>query len=414
MVRFAPLFYLLGSGIVLDLTSSRHVDTRSACSSNYENAEDAICIPHDPVGNSLLQNGRTYHEKLMPPADGLHGSTQIASPVSGYLAGSSPQEATGAPPSMPNGGWTPVDYGELVSAHTSNGKDMVVWASNCMISDSIRNSGVWEPSKSSFLGELLDVVQRAQTQPRFLDVGANIGYFSVLAASHNATVTAIEAMEPNAYALSQSIQMNTPALNIQVVHQAVNDKPDGRACIEPTNLDVNRGNGRIGSRSGQNSDPCANCRYCPSYTTLDTLVATAWGKEHMAATSVLKVDIEGHETRMLLGGATFLSDPGTKPCVILAEHIRGNSGDLGDTRICEELDRLDYTIAHETAHVADVGSSKRVECPHRAEDPRGCSPNPTMNFVAFWRSPVEMRGECRAILEAFGVQQGAPRATCAD
>jgi len=49
----------------------------------------------------------------------------------------------------------------------------------------------------AILLDLANVAKAANRRPIFMDIGANIGYFSALAAAHNAHVYAFEPMEKN-------------------------------------------------------------------------------------------------------------------------------------------------------------------------------------------------------------------------
>lgn len=84
------------------------------------------------------------------------------------------------------------------------------------ISNYIRSYKCWEPLTTELLNELL-VVHAPQFQNHvFLDIGANIGYFSLLVAAHNIMpVIAIEPVHENLQVLYLSLQSN------QFVHPVV-------------------------------------------------------------------------------------------------------------------------------------------------------------------------------------------------
>lgn len=81
--------------------------------------------------------------------------------------------------------------------------------------------GVWEPNLTQFVRQRM----AATPQRTFVDIGANIGYFSTLVAkSHpNAKVVAIEAYPPTVEKLRRHISRNGLS-NVRVVPSAVSDQ----------------------------------------------------------------------------------------------------------------------------------------------------------------------------------------------
>src|SRR4051794_5764752 len=111
-----------------------------------------------------------------------------------------------------------LEGGEFECLHTDVG---VLWmpAQDEVMRPYIRRTGTWEPTE----GELL----RSLIRPgcRFLDVGANVGYFSLLAASAAPDVV-IDAVEPH--------PLTTKALRFNLWTNAV------RATVWPLALDTGR------------------------------------------------------------------------------------------------------------------------------------------------------------------------------
>lgn len=76
--------------------------------------------------------------------------------------------------------------------------------------------GTWEPDISAAIEKYLD-------RGLFVDVGANIGYYTLFAASRKLDVVAIEAAPATFQKLSNNVRRNG-AENVRLVQKAVSDK----------------------------------------------------------------------------------------------------------------------------------------------------------------------------------------------
>jgi len=113
---------------------------------------------------------------------------------------------------------------------------------NDSLSDRIVATGRWEGALGSCFCETLGVAMQANTMT-FLDVGANIGYFTLWAAALGHKVIAVEPMKKNIAQLRASVCLNGPAFasNIQLYHTAVSAKPrDEGGCVVMTELGGDR------------------------------------------------------------------------------------------------------------------------------------------------------------------------------
>ena len=141
--------------------------------------------------------------------------------------------------------------------------------------------GIWEPEATAFL------IERLQPGDCFIDVGANIGYFSLLAAKYvgrSGRVVAIEA-SPTVFAeLRANLQINRR--NIRAVPVAASDHP---------------GQLRIGSAEPGN---------CGASTTIDPVdgvdvsaepLATILTPSELKTARLIKIDVEGAEAAVLEG-----------------------------------------------------------------------------------------------------------------
>lgn len=154
----------------------------------------------------------------------------------------------------------------------------------------------WEPANTAFFLKILmpgDVV---------IDGGANIGYFSFLAAvSCNARAIAIEPMTRNRASIERSIEKNSGA--VLLVPKALGERKEE---VSLTYRYLNSGSGTIYGDFGA-TDP-VDAAYIFSETvettTLDDLVA-----EHaLTQVSVVKLDIQGGEIAALKGATRILKE----------------------------------------------------------------------------------------------------------
>jgi FkbM family methyltransferase len=147
--------------------------------------------------------------------------------------------------------------------------------------------GVWEPELTRF------VASRLLPGRVFIDVGANIGYFTLLASTrvgNSGSVVAIEASPTIFDQLKRHLALNAAA-NVRAVNVGVSDR-DGRARLYLGPKD-NRGGTTLFQRSTAGSE-------------LEVEVATApLGKilttEEWSRARILKIDVEGAEALVAEG-----------------------------------------------------------------------------------------------------------------
>lgn len=141
-----------------------------------------------------------------------------------------------------------------------------------------------------------------------LDVGANIGAFTLLAAKRGAQVFAVEADPMNAQILEKHVAMNRFSDQVKILEMAATDKPRSLTIYRnPKNI----GNSNIFS---------GECPVSVEGATIDSL--------NLPPIDVCKMDIEGAEFPALLGMTeTLRRSPGMK---LLIEYFaeRQISGEL--------------------------------------------------------------------------------------
>ena len=180
-----------------------------------------------------------------------------------------------------------------------------LWLSSAdhVIRDHLRSAGCWEPDEGRLLRRLLF------PGARFLDVGANVGYFSLLAARAHPGIT-IDAVEP----YPTTVEM----LRFNLWANGVGAK------VWPVALDVTRRSLSIAAAANNVGD----ARVAEVSTTgdagqgalVDIVVPAVPGDELFAGRGfdVVKLDVQGWELEVLTGMAgTLAASPG---CKIVAEY----------------------------------------------------------------------------------------------
>ena len=151
--------------------------------------------------------------------------------------------------------------------------------------------GIWEPNVHAFL--------RARLQPgdTFIDVGANIGYFTLLAAKlvgPQGRVVAIDASTLAFEQLKANVARNRMESVVRCVHAAASDS-EGIATLYAGQED-NIGTASIIREAGKTSE---KVRSLP----LEALLLPA----EICAARVIKIDVEGAERLVLKGMESVLS-----------------------------------------------------------------------------------------------------------
>ncbi|MGX1484557.1 FkbM family methyltransferase [Streptomyces griseus] len=153
--------------------------------------------------------------------------------------------------------------------------------------------GVWEPPLTKWLQRTL------QPGDTFVDVGANIGYYSVLASrlvGISGNVVAIEASPDFHTLLSANVALNQ-AGNVRTVSEAVSDRTEMLHFILASS--ANMGANSIVPYAGE-----AESHVDVPARPLPDILSPA----ELAAARVIKVDVEGTESAVVGGGSCQLSD----------------------------------------------------------------------------------------------------------
>lgn len=166
--------------------------------------------------------------------------------------------------------------------------------------------GVWEPHLTRFLE------RRLKPGDVFVDIGANVGYFSTLASAlvgDHGRVVAIEAIPRTFEVLQRNIAQNH-LHNVRAVNAAVWDKEETLTFfISPDTID---GTSTVTARMAERKHLQERCEVA-AVPLISLLTA-----EEVSGTRLVKIDVEGAERRLLqdLGG---LVDRGRKDVEFVVE-----------------------------------------------------------------------------------------------
>lgn len=127
------------------------------------------------------------------------------------------------------------------------------------------------------------------------DIGANVGFYTLMASKKAARVIAVEPLPENVHYLEKHILLNR-VTNVEILHAAVGHERGRQSFCEGEN----RSTGHLGSGT-----------YEVDVVTLDSM----W--EQFGAPDVIKIDVEGAEYSVLQGGEHCLA---SHPVIFLATH----------------------------------------------------------------------------------------------
>jgi FkbM family methyltransferase len=193
--------------------------------------------------------------------------------------------------------------------------------------------GVWEPDATAAIRPYL------RTGSTVVDVGANVGYFSLLAATAvgpGGAVHAVEALPSTVDLLRRNLALNGTA-NVVVHPVAVGDRPGEVEMFKASESFI----GSSSTHSGEVSEGRV------PRVTLDDLLAGVGGAE----VTLLKIDVEGDEESVLRGATRLLGQmrPSSAALVELAppEETGGTAGGESVVRLMSDFGFTPFVIRNE-------------------------------------------------------------------
>ena len=185
--------------------------------------------------------------------------------------------------------------------------DMLIYPddSHDYVSGWIRQHGEWEKKSSKLLLEAMqhacDKLGVSQESAVFLDIGANIGWYSLLFAASGFTVMSFEPMSANEQLLRRSICLNAEFQDRVTYHTDLLSDRAHRNCTIYTSTN-NVGDGTVTCEQDFSSKENVEVHAVGlDMTTLDSVL-----EKVRTPIMVLKMDVEGHESLVLKGGDTSI------------------------------------------------------------------------------------------------------------
>lgn len=187
----------------------------------------------------------------------------------------------------------------------------VVHLQDDIVSNNIRLHGGWDEQTLQWSVAKLDFLKQKYpgSEPVFIDIGHNVGWFSIHVALKGYDVIAFDAWEGNRNCLKTTV-----CLNFDAVHSKIRLVEVGLSDVD-TVCDVYYVNGNFGNcvldcsnGTGINPFPGHGVKNGRTFVRrLDGLIRK--GLVPVPALSIMKIDVEGMETRIFKGAAEFLAGP---------------------------------------------------------------------------------------------------------
>src|SRR5579862_3802422 len=215
-----------------------------------------------------------------------------------------------------------------------------------VISDSIAFTGIYELSLSR------TVADRASHGGMFVDVGANLGYFTLLwmAGGSSNRCVAIEASPRNVQLLRQNVKKNGCDDRVKVIAGAAGDA-SGQRKFDPGPKEQTGWGGLTGDAASDDAIEVGVQR-------LDEIFDLS---ERIA---LLKIDVEGADTLVLMGCEKLLQEKRVKEIWYEQNRPRMRSLNIKELLAEEFLKSVDYTVRCAGDPAADICEYQALPAGH--------------------------------------------------
>ena len=218
------------------------------------------------------------------------------------------------------------------------------------ISGSIAAGKIHDPHILNVLQMYLQPPEnKADPRPVFVDVGANIGYFSAIALSMGAEVISFEPFLDNAAVFMSTVRKNEWKDRSHHYLNAVSYKTSSRVKMQSTNAGVNLSNMSIRGSSCSKTQENINEVYGIDFmeaVSLDMVMLT--NHKDIPRVNLMKIDVETHELHALNGAMNFLCNRIVDAITVEVEYLKPGYNLLKDNCRFEpmrnQLEQMGYTL----------------------------------------------------------------------
>ena len=219
------------------------------------------------------------------------------------------------------------------------------------ISGSVHSSRIWDPYVWSKLVNILQDVPTGRT-PVLVDVGANVGYFSLAAAALGARVIAFEPMSRNARKLSKSIIRNRFQDSVTLYQNAVWDTGASFPLRLVATSALNQGNGKVSHDS-----------YAHGVYGVDFVNTISLSDAVNQDVDVMKIDTEGTEGAVIAGAKRLICGFRVKYVVMEFTDIKGRDDKYSAENMLRFMDAVGYAVSDVTPNAPSLSISDYMSFP---------------------------------------------------
>lgn len=200
------------------------------------------------------------------------------------------------------------------------------------VSQRIADSSEWEPTKSRVVWQRISraawTMKVAAKRPLFLDIGAHIGWYSLLAVAAGGDAVSFEPSVINRERFKASIEYNNMTNQITLHPYALGETSGQSGCHKYIAGEIidswskDNDNDTDDNHKSANNQKIQQCTGRQSgkgsvvqISTVDALLETD------ASVFAMKIDTEGFETMILRGATKLFHSPSRSPCVVFIEYM---------------------------------------------------------------------------------------------
>lgn len=219
-----------------------------------------------------------------------------------------------------------------------------------IVSTNICQNKKWEHGTPEELGLPVGLTNADGGPPRVLDIGGNVGSFSLVFAKSGYKVTTVEAMLQNVRLINATFCANPSLRANVVVDHAIVGNPAQAGSVCKVCIDFG-GDATVlcpGDSRGPNCNTWWENRTMREQVAVKTLdqIIEQYGLDHHGAVDVVKIDIEGYENEAMKGAIKLLSQVRPRYIVSEIQNNRPNGALVGVTpgEYVDKLRSFNYDV----------------------------------------------------------------------